>query len=66
VEQRLVAHHIEIGRSCLQQHALLGVVEVGALGLHDELGLVGNYVEFQPGLLWIPYTGEKPITLTAD
>jgi len=22
--------------------------------LHDELGLGGNYVEFQPGFLWIP------------
>lgn len=34
--------------------------------LHDELGLGGNYVEFQPGYLWIPYRGEKPSTLTAD
>jgi hypothetical protein len=35
--------------------------------LHDELGLHGsNYVEFQPGYLWIPYRGEKPSTLTAD
>ena len=23
--------------------------------LHEELGLGGNYVEFQPGYLWIPY-----------
>ena len=34
--------------------------------LHDELGLGGNYVEFQPGYVWIPYQGEKPSTLTAD
>jgi hypothetical protein len=34
--------------------------------LHHELGLGGNYVEFQPGYLWIPYQGEKPSTLTAD
>ena len=34
--------------------------------LHDELGLGDNYVEFQPGYLWIPYQGEKPSTLTAD
>lgn len=34
--------------------------------LHDELSLGGNYVEFQPGYLWIPYQGEKPSTLTAD
>ncbi len=34
--------------------------------LHGELGLGDNYVEFQPGYLWIPYRGEKPSTLTAD
>jgi hypothetical protein len=34
--------------------------------VHDELGLGDNYVEFQPGYLWIPYQGEKPSTLTAD
>ncbi len=34
--------------------------------LHDELGLGANYVQFQPGYLWIPYQGEKPGTLTAD
>ena len=34
--------------------------------LHDELGLGGNYVDFQPGYVWIPYQGEKPSTLTAD
>ena len=34
--------------------------------LHDELSLGSNYVEFQPGYLWIPYRGEKPSTLTAD
>lgn len=34
--------------------------------LHDELGLRDNYVEFQPGYLWIPYRGEKPSTLTGD
>lgn len=34
--------------------------------LHSELGLGGNYVEFQPGYLWIPYQGEKASTLTAD
>ena len=34
--------------------------------LHRELGLGGNYIEFQPGYLWIPYQGEKPSTLTAD
>lgn len=34
--------------------------------LHAELGLGDNYVEFQPGYLWIPYRGEKPSTLTAD
>lgn len=34
--------------------------------LHDGLCLGGNYVEFQPGYLWIPYRGEKPSTLTAD
>jgi hypothetical protein len=33
--------------------------------LHSELGLRGNYVEFQPGYLWVPYRGEKPSTLTA-
>ena len=33
--------------------------------LHDGLGLGGNYVEFQPGHLWIPYPGEKPTTFTA-
>jgi hypothetical protein len=35
--------------------------------LHTELGLSDNdnYVEFQPGYLWIPYRGEKPSTLTA-
>lgn len=32
--------------------------------LHRELGLGTNYVEFQPGYLWIPYRGEKPSTLT--
>lgn len=31
--------------------------------LHNELGLSGNYVEFQPGYLWIPYRGEKNGTL---
>jgi hypothetical protein len=34
--------------------------------LHAELGLGGNFVEFQPGYLWVPYRGEKPSTLTAD
>lgn len=34
--------------------------------LYEELGLGANYVEFQPGYLWIPYRGEKPSTLTAD
>jgi hypothetical protein len=34
--------------------------------LHDEFGLGDNYVEFQPGYLWIPYRGEKPGALTAD
>ena len=34
--------------------------------LRDELCLSGNYVEFQPGYLWVPYRGEKPSTLTAD
>lgn len=34
--------------------------------LREELSLGGNYVQFQPGYLWIPYTGEKPSTLTAD
>ena len=34
--------------------------------LHAELGLGGNYVEFRPGYLWIPYRGEKPSSLTAD
>ena len=34
--------------------------------LHDKFGLSSNYVEFQPEYLWIPYTGEKPNTLTAD
>jgi hypothetical protein len=34
--------------------------------LHAELGLGDNYVEFQPGYLWIPYRGEKPSTLTTD
>lgn len=33
--------------------------------LHAGLGLGDNYVEFQPGYLWIPYRGEKPSTLTA-
>jgi hypothetical protein len=34
--------------------------------LHAELGLSANYVEFQPGYLWIPYRGEKPSAPTAD
>jgi hypothetical protein len=34
--------------------------------LRDELGLGDNYVDFQPGYLWIPYQGEKPSSLTAD
>ena len=34
--------------------------------MHSALGLGGNYVEFQPGYLWVPYRGEKPSTLTAD
>ena len=34
--------------------------------MHDELGLGGNYVEFQSGYLWIPYRGEQLSTLTAD
>ncbi|MEQ4209778.1 hypothetical protein [Actinopolymorpha sp. B9G3] len=34
--------------------------------LHDELRLGDNYVEFQPGYLWIPYRGEKPSTLTVE
>jgi hypothetical protein len=37
-----------------------------AQAVHDELGLGDNYVEFQPGYLWLPYRGEKPSTLTAD
>jgi hypothetical protein len=45
-----------------------GMIDGLVLGqaLHDELGLGDNYVEFQPGYLWIPYQGEKPSTLTAD
>ncbi len=45
-----------------------GTIDGLVLGqaLHDELGLGGNYVQFQPGYLWIPYLGEKPGTLTAD
>lgn len=27
--------------------------------VYGELGLGSNYVEFQPGYLWIPYEGEK-------
>lgn len=34
--------------------------------LHSELGLGSNYVEFQPGYMWVPYRGEKPSSLTAD
>lgn len=34
--------------------------------LHRELGPGGDYIEFAPGYLWIPYQGEKPSTLTAD
>lgn len=29
--------------------------------LHSELGLGGNYVEFQPGYVWIPYRGTATI-----
>ena len=42
----------------LADGAINGLVLCQAL--HDELGLGGNYVEFQPGYLWIPYRGEKP------
>jgi hypothetical protein len=34
--------------------------------LHHALGLGGDYIEFQPGYLWIPYRGEPPSALTAD
>jgi hypothetical protein len=34
--------------------------------LHSELGLGSNYVQFQPGYLWIPYRGEEPSMLTSD
>jgi hypothetical protein len=48
----------------LADGAINGLVLCEAL--HDELGLRGNYVEFQPGYLWIPYRGEELSTLTAD
>src|SRR6266702_2854810 len=47
----------------LADGTISGLVLCGAL--HAELGLASNYVEFQPGYLWIPYCGEKPSGLTA-
>jgi hypothetical protein len=48
----------------LANGAISGLVLCEAL--HAELCLGRNYVEFQPGYLWIPYRGEKPSGLTAD
>jgi hypothetical protein len=42
----------------LANGAISGLVLCEAL--HAELCLGRNYVEFQPGYLWIPYRGEKP------
>lgn len=48
----------------LADGAISGLVLCQAL--HSELGLGGNYAEFEPGYRWIPYQGQKRGTLTAD
>jgi hypothetical protein len=48
----------------LADGTITGLVRCEAL--HADLGLGDNYVEFQPGYLWIPYQGEKASALTAE